>query len=257
MADGTLTGLISRFLKVPPEPDPPMGSPGSVRVFNAAPGYYQYRLLLWAVKQAGTAAGLIVGLAFVSGGVEVWSFPFSRELATLVEVVGIGLFLVQLPVSFLMVRLDYRYRWYMITDTSLRIREGLLTVRERTMTFANIQNLSLKQGPVQRAFGISDLQVRTAGGGGTESSDDSKQGTSEADNMHLGYFRGVDNASEIRDVVLARMRGLRDTGLGDPDGPWPISETERGSAEAFSEMQAAARELAAEAQQLRKLASIQ
>jgi hypothetical protein len=35
--------------------------------------------------------------------------------------------------------------------------------------------------------------------------------------MHLGYFRGVDNAEEIRDLILDRMRGLRDSGLGDPD----------------------------------------
>jgi membrane protein YdbS with pleckstrin-like domain len=250
MADGPLTGLIARVLKVPRKPEPPMGSPGSVRIFNAAPGYYHYRLLLWGFKQAGTALGLVVGLAFLSGGADLGNFPMSRELAMAIELFGVGLFLLQIPFSFLVVRLDYRYRWYMTTDSSLRIREGITTMRERTMTYANIQNLSLKQGPVQRLFGISDLQVRTAGGGGGEGGEESKKGLSEADNMHLGYFRGVDNADEIRDLILGQMRGLRDSGLGDPDEPAPI-QASSGTAAAAGELLAAARELLDEARALR------
>ena len=251
MSEGPLTRSITRFLKVPPEPESPLGSPGTVRIFNAAPGYYQYRLVLWGIRQAGAVIGLVVGLAFVAGGIEFASFPLSRELATLIEVVGIGFFLVQLPLSFLMVRLDYRYRWYMTTDTSLRIREGITTVRERTMTYANIQNLSLKQGPVQRIFGISDLQVRTAGGGGAESSEESKKGHSEADNMHLGYFRGVDNAEEIRDLILAQMRGMRDSGLGDPDEPDAAPAAAPTASPDSNELLAVAREMLAESRRLR------
>ena len=245
MAEGGLTRLITRFLKVPPEPEPPLGSPGSVRVFNAAPGYFHYRLAVWIFGQVGTLIGLVVGLAFLAGGIEFAAIPIGREVAMLLEAVGIGLFLVQLPLSFLMVRLDYRYRWYMITDTSLRIREGLLSVRERTMTFANIQNLSLKQGPIQRLFGISDLQVRTAGGG-SESVGESKKELAEAMNMHIGYFRGVDNAEEIRDLILGRMRGLRDTGLGDPDDSLAVSPVPASTAEGTDAAVAAAQELLAE-----------
>lgn len=250
MAEGPMTRLITRFLKVPPEPEPPLGSPDSVRVFNASPGYYRYRLVLWCIKQVGTFIGLVVGLVFLAGGIEFAAIPITREVTMLLEATGIGLFLLQLPLSFLMVRLDYRYRWYMITDTSLRIREGLMTVRERTMTFANIQNLSLKQGPVQRIFGISDLQVRTAGGG-SEAAGESKNELAEAMNMHIGYFRGVDNAAEIRDLILAQMRGMRDSGLGDPDEPAAIAVPVIAAAADSGELLAAARELLAEAQMLR------
>ena len=251
MSDGPVSRFITRALKVPPEPEPPMGSPGSVRVFNAAPGYYRYRLVMWGLKQAGTVVGLVVGLAFLSTGVEFGGLPMGRELATGLEVLGIGLYLLQIPFSFILVRLDYRYRWYMITDTSLRIREGLMTIRERTMTYANIQNLSLRQGPVQRLFGISDLQVRTAGGGGAESSGDGGKEGSEADNMHLGYFRGVDDADAIRDAILDRMRSLRDSGLGDPDDVPGAAPQREPSAGLSPEVLAAARELSAEAGRLR------
>ena len=255
MSDGPLSRFIATILKVPPEPEPPIGSPGSVRVFNAARGYYHYRLVVWGLRQASTLIGLVVGLAFLATGVEFGRLPMDRELAAAIEAVGIALYLVQVPFSFLMVRLDYRYRWYMITDTSLRIREGLMTVRERTMTFANIQNLSLKQGPIQRLFGISDLQVRTAGGGGSDSSGEGKKEVSEADNMHLGYFRGVDNAEVIRDAILDRMRRLRDSGLGDPDDRAGIDAPRVAAGGAGADLLVAARELAAEAARLRSVVS--
>jgi len=214
MAEGPLERVVAGLLKVPPKPDPPAGSPNSLRVFNAAPGFYRYRVLQWIVTQLGTVVGLVASLLFLDR-----IFPGNpfmvKTLIRLVETVGIAVFVIQFPMTFLMIGLDYRYRWYMVTDTSLRIREGLLRVREQTMTYANIQNLSLRQGPVQRLFGISDLRVRTAGGGETPGS--SENGGPDSANMHLGYFRGVDNAAEIRDLVMERMRGQRDTGLGDPD----------------------------------------
>ncbi len=250
MADGPLARLITRFLKVPPQPEPPMGSPGSVRIFNAASGYYHYRLVLWVFAQIGTLIGLVVGLAFLAGGIEFAAVPIGREIAMLLEAVGVGLFLVQLPLSFLMIRLDYRYRWYMITDTSLRIREGLMTVREKTMTFANIQNLSFRQGPVQRVFGISDLQVRTAGGG-ADVAGESKKELAEALNMHIGYFRGVDNAEEIRDLILAQMHGMRDSGLGDPDEPAHAASGAASVGADPAELMAAATDLLVESKRLR------
>ena len=35
--------------------------------------------------------------------------------------------------------------------------------------------------------------------------------------MHQGFFHGIDNAPEVRAMMLERLRLLRDTGLGDPD----------------------------------------
>ena len=179
MAEGFIKGFVATVLRVPPKPEPPMGSPGSVRVFNAAPGFYRYRVAQWALGQLGTATGLLVSLV-VLNRLEVAAASWYVVLIGPLEVLGVLLFLAQLPFTFIMVDLDFRYRWYMITDTSLRIREGLLVVRERTMTFANIQNLSLRQGPLQRLLGIADLRVRTAGGGGGEGSGSQKNEISEA-----------------------------------------------------------------------------
>jgi uncharacterized membrane protein YdbT with pleckstrin-like domain len=214
---------IRRLLKVPPEPDPPLGEPASLRVFRAAPGFLRYRLIGWGWKQISALVGLVVGIGFFQAS-QSWANESGPEIVRwlpwswieLIESLAIAGFVLQVVYSLLLVLLDFRYRWYMITDRSLRIREGLWRVQERTMTFSNVQNVSIRQGPLQRLFGIADLRVQTAGGGGkTDESGEQAAG----DQLHLGYFRGVANAPEIRDAVLARLRRLRGSGLGDPEEP--------------------------------------
>lgn len=203
--------LILRVLKVPAEPAAPAGP---VRVFRASDGYYRYRLLHWALAQAGALAGIVAGLAFVRslpGEVPGTAMSWLR----FGEMVAAAGFLLQLPFSFAMLRLDFELRWYIVGERSLRIREGLARVREQTMTFANIQNVSIRQGPLQRWFGISDLEVRTAGGGAGETHG-SGAGTA-ANSMHVGTFRGVEDAASIRDTIREQVRRFRDAGLGDPD----------------------------------------
>src|SRR4029077_20010196 len=82
-------------------------------------------------------------------------------------------------------RLDFDKRWYVVTDRSLRVREGVLRVSEMTVTFANIQNISVSQGPIQRALGIADLRVDTAGGGSTT------PGHAATQSMHTAWLRGI------------------------------------------------------------------
>lgn len=216
-----LENLLHKVLRVPPEPDPPFGATDSLRTFRAGRGYFRYRLTGWGLRQLGAIVGLAIGFIWL-GNVEL-----DEGLHTLLfslEVLAVLYFLVLLPFSFLMISLDYRYRWYMVSDSSLRIREGLLKVTEKTMTFSNIQNLSIHQGPIQRLFGISDLEVRTAGGGGGAGSGHQGQDPF-ADQLHTAYFRGVDNAEVIRDLVLGYLRRSGGAGLGDPDDSTPAPAT--------------------------------
>lgn len=212
---------LGQLLKLPPAPESPAGSAGSVRIFQAARGYYSYRLLQWGGKQASAAVGIGFGLLFLTTiGPQFlrWGSFFGLPgIVGLLEILGIGFYLFQLGASFLLLKLDYQCRWYLVTDRSLRIREGILRVREQTMSFANIQNISVRQGPLQRLFGIADLEVRTAGGG--EKPKKGENESSKGADLHRGNFRGVDNAAEIREVILRRLRRLQDGGLGDPDDP--------------------------------------
>ena len=84
------------------------------------------------------------------------------------------------------------------------------------MTYRRIQdiyltrNVSVRQGPIQRYFGIADVLVETAGGGSGTG-----QGEGGSSVGHHGLLEGIDNAEEVRNLILAKWRVSADSGLGD------------------------------------------
>jgi membrane protein YdbS with pleckstrin-like domain len=199
------------LLKVPPEPHDPMGDVQSLRVFRAAPGYLRYITLGWLISQLALLLGGLIGY-----GSLLFATAASGPVSILVMVLGLlalVFFFGQAALTYFSLRLNYEMRWYKVTDRSLRIRAGVWHVHEMTMTFANVQNISITQGPLERLFGISDVRVETAGGGRHSGPHGTAEGVGA--NLHTAVFRGVDDAEEIRDLMLARLRRVRGAGLGD------------------------------------------
>lgn len=257
---------VLRLMRVPHEPEPPLGAPGSVRVFRAGLNHYRLRVLRWYFGQAGALIGIGFSLVFLSafeagldrareraaapapspsveaapGLPEASPSPRvtrtreerrraqERAIANLaartpgyvvpliefLEFAGIAVFLFQLVVTYAIVRLEFEQHWYIVTDRSLRIRTGILRLQESTMSFANIQQVEIRQGPLQRVLGLADVCVRSAGGGDPAAG---AKGHGQEASLHLGVFEGVTNAVEIRDLVLERLRRFREAGLGDPE----------------------------------------
>ena len=266
---------ILAVLKVPHEPEPPLGAPESIRVFRAGRNFYKLRLLGWSVGQALALLGIIFWVVVVAlaeresrvtresaaaarpaaipqvqevtdlpppiatNGTEaatnsttktrkkvrprndpIKDFvtmtskmpPWTFTLLWTLKIIFFFVYLGQAAVTYAILRLDYEQRWYIVTDRSLRIRSGLWSVQEMTMSFANLQQVALSQGPLQRLLGIADVRVQSAGGGGASSGHKGQDLS-----LHTGVFHGVDNAQEIRDLILERLRLFRETGLGDPD----------------------------------------
>src|SRR5688572_10161680 len=237
----------SEVLRIPSDPEPPPGDETSTRLFRAAPNFFKYLIFLWAMRTFAVVAILLPTeiLPFVTG------FDWEKKLRGLAPVVMplpavIFIFaMIQRIFALALVRLDFEKRWYLVTDRSLRVREGIVKVREMTITFANIQNISVSQGPIQRVLGIADLRVDTAGGGASRS--EKEEG---GESLHTVRFRGVDNAAEIRELITARLRELKDSGLGDRD-ELPAAKP---PASSFREPEVihALRDLAAEASALRR-----
>ena len=244
-----LKALALRFAKVPPEPRAPAGSPGSIRTFRSAPNYWKYLLVTWGGKQAAGAFVIFAVLSLTAHWKATAGGIVPGALHVL-EMLGLGFFLVQMPLSLAATRLNYELRWYIVTDRSLRIREGIFGVREMTLTFANVQNIAIQQGPLQRLLGIADVVVRTAGGGSTTEKHGG-EGSGLGATMHTGTLRAVDNAEQVRDLILDRLRRLRDAGLGDPDDRQHLADI-AGSGASAEALRAAARELLDAARALRK-----
>lgn len=208
----SLKGWVLSFLRVPSEPELPVGS-ADAWVFRAAPNYYRYRLTLWGFAQVAALTGLVVGLIVLSGIIETVTHPMALLALQVGEALAWITFLGQIPFSLAVLNLDFELRWYIVSDRSLRIREGIVSLQEKTLTFANIQNVEIRRNPLQRFLGIADVRVRTAGGGGGGGDGKGQVGES----MHEASFRGVDEPEKIRAAILERVRRQRDSGRGDPD----------------------------------------
>lgn len=233
LESGTTWAL--RLLRIPPEPHLPAGDPASARVFRAGENFWRLKLLGWSLKQVAAVIGY--GALFVALHTAPWAIAllekrfdptvsaitrFWISLAQWIEPIAVVLFLVQLPISYRLARLDYELRWYIVTDRAARLREGILTLNEMTFTLSNVQDISIRQNPIQRLLGLADVELRTAGG----SSGSSEGGSSGLEkNLHLARFRMVENATEIRDLVRERMKHARDAGLGDPDDARELAVT--------------------------------
>ncbi len=196
-----LKGLILPWLRIhDSEPHPPSGHDPHemLRIERADAGFLRLRLLGWRLY--AIAWGLGVCLASVLLVAADW-----RLLLLVIPLVAIAV--AKAATLYVTIRLDYEMRWYVITDRSLLIREGVWTVQEITLTFANAQNVRVTQGPLERWFGISTVEVETAGGGSAET----------ADAGHRARLRGLKHPHEVRGVILELLRRQRTAGLGDPD----------------------------------------
>ena len=226
-----LRAAAIRFLRLPVGPPNPPPGGAIIRVFNASPKFLTYRLLpVWI--GSGVLFAVAVGVAvFAAAAGWIWFI-----VAALLALLALCYFVT----GYVTNRLEFEWRHYILTDRSVRIREGVIFLKESTLTFANVQNLRIRKGPIQQLFGIADVLVDTAGGAGG--------GKDEAGHAmqrgHRGTIQGIENPTEIRDLVMGLLKKYRDAGLGDPDD-------HRHSAPAHEEDAERMREILAEVKALR------
>jgi uncharacterized membrane protein YdbT with pleckstrin-like domain len=240
-----------RVLRIPGDPEPPPGDEARTQRFRAAPNYYKYLLCIWGLKTGAVFVILLtMEIGPLVGAIELRHQHLFRAMLIGLPQVIVLLFFLSRLFSLALVRLDFEKRWYLVTDRSLRLREGILNVREMTITFANIQNISISQGPIQRMLGIADLRVDTAGG----ASPARRERKGMPQSLHTAFFRGVDNANAIRELIQKRLRELKDSGLGDHEEVTVTARPLTVSASA-GQLLVVLREVAAEATALRAAAA--
>jgi membrane protein YdbS with pleckstrin-like domain len=147
--------LFVPLLKLKTEPPHlPEGS-ALVRSLRPSEAWFTWRALTAMFGLLGQVIGTGVGaIALVAklGGLG-WALA---ALLVLVEVVIVSFTLVA-------TRVDYELRFFLVGDRSLRVTEGAIVRREVTLSYANVQNLEVTQGPLERLFGFQNLTVTTAG----------------------------------------------------------------------------------------------
>jgi membrane protein YdbS with pleckstrin-like domain len=197
--------VLVRWFRVPAEPPtlPIMGGE-TIQAFRPSDGFLRYlKFQFWLVLGTIDVALLVVWLVILVA---------APLIGVLVTPLALAIIVVPAILVYVAIHLRYDTTWYVLSDRSLRIRRGIWIIRETTITFENIQNVSVDQGPLQRWFGIADVLVQTAGGGGTAS-----HGQESAAMLggHNGLIEGIDNAPQIRDLIRSRLQRSSSAGLGD------------------------------------------
>lgn len=198
-------GGLTNLLYVPDAPPDLPGGPGdAARATRSSPNWLRLRKAeFWIVA-------LVVDAALLLG----WIILFANAPRVALWLLAPWLVLMILPdiIGYALLHLRYDTTWYVLSDRSVRIRRGVLIIQEKTLTFDNVQNVEVRQGPLQRYFGVANVAIQTAGGGGGASG---HPATAGALGSHHGLIEGVDNAHEIRDLIMARVRACQGAGLGD------------------------------------------
>ena len=147
------------WFRVPPEPPTlPSSSPAAVRVFQPSLGFLRYLKFQFWIFLAVTDAiftGLWIAL--------IVAIPW---LGLLITPIALAIIILPDIVAYIAIHLRFDTTWYVLSDRSLRIRRGIWIIHETTLTYDNIQNVKIVQGPLERYFGIANVMVETAGGGG-------------------------------------------------------------------------------------------
>lgn len=225
---------VLRLFRAPSgPPEAPSGQHAELRIIRASPSFLRYRMLT-VYFTAGLIALGVLGTGVVG---------FVAPPVWIVTALLVVLFVPSLLLTYFSTRVDYDLRYYVLTDRSVRVREGAWNVEEKTITFANVQNVRVEQGPLERLFGFSNVRIDTAGGGVVQA------GKHAVAMPHGVTLAGLEQAGEIRDAILSKVRTRADAGVGDHD--------ERDSAAVgwTAPRRNALRELAAAARALRETAA--
>jgi membrane protein YdbS with pleckstrin-like domain len=203
-------GVVSRWFRVPAGPPPlPTDDRDTLTSFRPAEGFLRYLKFKFWLALAVIDVAIVVG----------WLILLSRMPATAIAVSPIAFALAVFPdvVAYVAIHLKVDTTWYVMTSRSLRIRRGIWVIHETTITFENVQNVRINQGPLQRYFGIADVLVETAGGGARKSPEGMESGA------HRGLIEGIDNPQVLRDRIMDIVMRSRAAGLGEEIEPPPVS----------------------------------
>ena len=136
------------YLKVPAHaPDLPGGDQEALEVFQPAEGFLLYmKFWFWIVT-------IIIDLSILA----LWIIIGVANVFVALLLSPIMIVIMFLPdvIAFVAIHVRFDTTWYAMTDRAIRMRRGVWIIHETTISFENVQNVKVTQGPVQRHFGIA------------------------------------------------------------------------------------------------------
>lgn len=97
--------------------------------------------------------------------------------------------------AFGLPRVEHRHASWRVDESGLEIRRGIFWRREITIPRARVQHTDVRQGPLQRHYGIAKLVIHTAG--------------TEAASIELNGL-AAPTAQWLRDALINEVQGKHD-----------------------------------------------
>jgi len=135
--------------------------------------------------------------------------PFSPLISSIKDYLSLGsLIIITLLLiaifSYIWARLTYRFWLYELDENAVKIEKGVITKKYITIPYERIQNIDIYRGIFARLFGLSDLQIQTAG------YSNYKQHSQGSEGRLPGL--GVQKAESLREQLVKKIKGT-DQGL--------------------------------------------
>ncbi len=127
-------------------------------------------------------------------------------LILFISIIGIPIILLWAPIAPYFIRKYYDRLECELTTRSLRFQKGFIFHTEKNIPLDKIQDLTFKEGPLLKAFGLSILKIETAGNSAQGISDLTLIGIVDAANFRTSVL-------EQRDIVTENIGSTTD-GLG-------------------------------------------
>lgn len=198
---GGVWAVLSRLFLVPRDPPMLESAQGTeLMVLRPCEGWLTYRKVVFWILCLFIDVVLFIPWAVL--------FAERRTLALWLALPWFLVMVVPDVIAYVAVHLRFDTTWYILSDRSMRLRHGVWSIRETTITFDNIQNVKITQGPIQRLLKFSNLEVHTAGGGGGGPHGAIGGG-------HQGVLEGIEDAAGLRELIMEKVRASRSAGLGD------------------------------------------
>lgn len=195
---GLWRGLADWFRVPAGPPVLPVEAREGLRIFHPSPRYLVYmKLFFWVFfvlsDVAIAAVWIAIYLVFPLAG---WLLLLPALLVAIVPDI----------IAYVAIHLRYDTIWYGLSDRGLYIRRGIVVISEHAITLDNIQNISLRRGPLEQLLGLSTVVVETAATSGQH------EGTATSSQS---VMVGLGDAKTVQEVLTQRIRTNRGVGLGD------------------------------------------
>ena len=193
-------GLVHCFRVPDGPPLLPEAMQGELRVFHPSRSYLSY------LKAYFWIALVLVDLLILVGWIVI--FSINPTVGWILAVPALVIAILPDIIAYIAIHLRYDTIWYAVSNRGLYVRRGIMVITEHTITLENIQNVSVRRGPIEQLFGIATVVVETAGASAHDEESSFMVGNQT-------IMVGLEDADEMGDLLMRHVRASSSAGLGD------------------------------------------